>query len=141
MFGQKPDASNDPRATQLRKCGKCGADAVTCYHVTFHYVNGIPAGRTYLHRCGACRREFTTISLWRLVRDGFSACLIAVIGLFVAPFQTYSMFFERRLMGVSGGDWFLLVLMWLFLVGGVAWMGVLIERVFRVFENPVAARR
>jgi hypothetical protein len=138
MFGGKPDTRDDPRATQLRKCGKCSADAVSCYHVTLHYVNGIPAGRTYLHRCQACRREFTTISLWRLIRDGFVAGLITLIGVLMAPFLTYDAVFVHQLMGVSGGQWGVIALMWAFALGGLAWIGVLCERVYRVFENPVA---
>lgn len=132
------DTSDDPRATQLRTCGKCKADAVSCYHVTFHYVNGIPAGRTYLHRCQACRREFTTISLWRLIRDGFSACLLTLLGWTVGPWMTYDALFVHGPSGTAIGTWMVLLLMWGMAIGGLVWMGILVERVFRVFENPVA---
>ncbi|UJR85103.1 hypothetical protein [Sandaracinus amylolyticus] len=137
LFGQ-PSAAGDPRATTLRRCGKCKADAVTCYHVTFHYVNGIPAGRTYEHRCRRCGRQFTTISLWRLLRDGFAASLIAVLGLFLAPWLTYEGVFVNRLMGMDGGEWFALALMWAFAIGGPAWLFVLALRTYRLFENPIA---
>lgn len=137
LFGQ-PSTADDPRATTLRRCGKCGADAVTCYHVTFHYVNGIPAGRTYEHKCQACGRLFTTISLWRLIRDGFAAGLITLIGWMLAPWMTWDHVVVNRLMGMSGADWAILALMWAFALGGIAWMFVLAQRTYRLFENPVA---
>jgi hypothetical protein len=64
LFGP-PDTSNDARATQIRRCGSCKAEAVTCVHVVVHSMNLVPTGRTYTHRCQSCKAQFTTISIWR----------------------------------------------------------------------------
>src|SRR5688572_4407569 len=87
LFGSN-STHDDPRATSVRTCGKCKQPAVVCYHVTVHYVNGIPAGRTYAHKCNACNRTFETMSVWRTIRDAFFTFFAAVLGLVMAPFAT-----------------------------------------------------
>lgn len=139
MFGP-PTTSDDPRATQLRKCGKCGADAVTCHHVTIHRVNGLPAGRTYAHRCQQCKREFQTISLWRTISDGIWSVFTTLFGLIIAPLLTYSWVWERRGMGVNGWEWVGLVVLWGCAIGGPLWMFSIAKKTYRLFENPVARR-
>lgn len=82
MFGTRnADLSNDHRANETRKCASCGQAAVRVYHVTRHYVNSIPAGRTYEHRCHACGVQFRTISTWRALREAFFVMLMVPIGL------------------------------------------------------------
>ncbi|MCA9606591.1 MAG: hypothetical protein KC619_13390 [Myxococcales bacterium] len=81
MFGRNADLSTDQRANETRKCAGCGQPAVRVYHVTRHYVNSIPAGRTYEHRCHACGVQFRTISTWRAIREAFFVMLMVPIGL------------------------------------------------------------
>ena len=133
------NTQDDPRATQLRRCGKCNADAVTCYHVTIHRVNGLPAGRTYAHQCHACKRTFETISVWRTISDGTFAIFLAVIGVIGAPLMTYAAFADR-FMGMSGGEWFGLAVIWALAIGGPWWVIAIVMKTYRLFENPVVPR-
>lgn len=136
LFGSTT-THDDPRATQLRVCGKCKQPAVVCYHVTLHSMNGLPAGRTYQHKCNACQRTFTTISLWRLMRDLMVAMIITPIGLIATPLMLLG-WYERSFTAVSGGDIGILVVMALFAIGGLAWLVTLAIRTYRLFENPPA---
>lgn len=139
LFGSN-STHDDPRATELRRCGKCGQDAVTCYHVTVHYVNGIPAGRTYAHKCQRCGRTFETMSVWRTVRDVFFGALCGLFGLFMVPFGTMRIF-EVGVTHASGGDWILFGMGWLFALFAVGLAITVSLRTYRLFENPVAQRR
>ncbi|MDX2086898.1 MAG: hypothetical protein SFX73_03560 [Kofleriaceae bacterium] len=42
---------------------------------------------------------------------------------------------------MSIGNWLFLALMWAFALGGPAWLFVLAQRTYRLFENPVAKPR
>jgi hypothetical protein len=74
-------SQNDFDTRVLRKCAKCGAHAVNVIHVTFHYVNGITRGRTYLHRCGSCGVEFKTESVLRMITELFWAVVFIPTGI------------------------------------------------------------
>jgi hypothetical protein len=138
LFGSDR-TDDDPRATSIRTCGKCRADAVVCHHVTVHYVNGLPAGRTYSHKCQQCGRLFTTISTWRTIRDaGFSA-LSALFGAIMIPLGT-ARILDVGLSGASGGDWLLFAMGWLLGLFGVGLGLSITVKTYRLFENPVSAR-
>jgi hypothetical protein len=114
---------NDLDAKLLRSCAKCKAPAVTVVHVTFHYVNGITRGRTYLHRCGACQREFKTESVLRTIVElaTSGACMLVGGG---------SIFFAE------GWLWLLVLLLPL---GG--WLlFTTAKRIAARFTNPVVPR-
>ncbi len=71
---------SDVDAKLLRSCAKCKAPAVNVVHVTFHYVNGITRGRTYLHRCGACQATFKTESVLRTIVELATAGACLLVG-------------------------------------------------------------
>ena len=71
------DANNDSRARELRTCSKCGAGAMTVAHITQHYSRGLPTGRSYQHRCGACRATLKSISHWRALVQLMSGAAVA----------------------------------------------------------------
>jgi hypothetical protein len=139
LFGQ-PTTNDDPRATSVRRCGKCKADAVTCVHVTVHYTNGLPMGRTYQHRCQKCSRTFSTISAWRTITEGFFA-------LFCAPFGFFSLMLlarvvmESRFSTTTGGEWGMIAIFLLMGAFGAYLGGSTLVRTWRLFENPVVAAR
>jgi hypothetical protein len=113
----------DLDAKLLRSCAKCKAPAVNVVHVTFHYVNGITRGRTYLHRCGACQATFKTESVLRTIVElatGGACFLVGACSAFLA----------------EGWGWLLLLLLPL---GGWLLFSTM-RRIVSRFTNPVVAR-
>lgn len=115
--------AQDMDAKILRRCAKCQAPAVNVVHVTFHYVNGITRGRTYLHRCAHCSAEFKTESVLRMMTELFTGIACVLVG-FV------SIFFA------SGWGWLLVLCLPL----GLWFTGVCVGRVIARFRNPVVPR-
>jgi hypothetical protein len=79
MWGEI-DTSNDARVREIRRCAKCSAPAVTVFHVTQHYSRGLPTGRSYDHRCGACNVTFESISHYRAFMQLLFAGITASVG-------------------------------------------------------------
>jgi len=74
------EVDKDTRVKQIRRCGKCGAEAVRVSNVTSHYVNGGYSGRTYEHECTQCKRTWKSRSLLRLLGQGFLAGVTFLVG-------------------------------------------------------------
>ena len=115
--------AQDMDAKILRRCAKCQAPAVNVVHVTFHYVNGITRGRTYLHRCAHCNVEFKTESVLRMLTELFTGLVCALVGF-------SAIFFAE------GWSWLLVLLA----PAGLAFIGITLWRALARFRNPVIPR-
>src|SRR5260221_8899225 len=117
------DTSNDPRCREIRRCGKCTAPSITVVHVIQHYNRGLPMGRTYTHRCGACNTTFDSISWWRAISSVGFAGMITVFGFGMITMllgNLYDYGFDAVLNGNSRAIGYGLFGFALFL-GGLAW--------------------
>jgi hypothetical protein len=118
------DVAQDARATRIRRCHGCGQPTVRCRHVTQHVYGGlIPSGRTYVHSCTACNREFETLSPLRLVRDLFFSVISPPLGALVI------------LYGVDG-PWWALVVGGLMLLFGLWWIYATVRAFVAQVRNP-----
>ena len=137
------DTSNDARCRELRRCAKCGANALTVVHVTQHYSRGLPSGRTYRHRCGGCAVELDSVSWWRAIVELAFAGILACVGfgmLFATIMRIVN--FGVAFALHSGGDWGMGAGGALFFFGGLAWGAWTTWLVTRlVFLHPVVGGR
>jgi hypothetical protein len=142
MFGNV-DTSSDARVRELRKCGKCAGGSVTVVHVTQHYNRGVPAGRSYQHRCGGCQATFESLSTWRALLELFFGSMLAVIGFGMCALTVASMF-DHGIMApfADGGSIGRTVMAVLLLAGGTAWAGFTTWKVLNLMINyPVVGQR
>jgi len=143
MWGEI-DTSNDSRCREIRRCGKCSQPSVTVVHVTQHYNRGLPAGRTYVHRCGGCNTSFDSISWWRAITNLFFAGMITVFGFGMLTIVA-STIYDYGIQAVVSGD----ARGWGYIAGGLAlflgglgwsaWTTWLVARL--MFLHPVAGSR
>jgi hypothetical protein len=130
------DLSNDKRAREIRRCGKCGANAVRVFYVTTHYVNGGYSGRTYSHRCEQCKAEFESLSLLRLASRGMVAGLFGLGGIaaIVAFVTGLVPLYDDSLQGLALSYG----LFGAMSIGGLVYGALLTRRVIALSRNPVA---
>jgi hypothetical protein len=128
----------DKRVEEVRKCGKCGADAVCVSSVTTHTLNSGYSGRTYRHRCEQCKSEFTSVSLLRLVVRGFLSALFigggagAVLAFAADVFPIY----DQSIQGLAITYGISVAMA----VGGVICAVPLVRSVVGLARNPIAVR-
>lgn len=138
------DTSNDVRCREVRRCGKCSAPAVTVVHVTQHYSRGLPSGRTYSHRCGACSVMFDSISVWRAMVQLFGAAILVSIGLSMVALFVAALFDSglALLQQADAGRWGTWGVGFLMFFGGLAWASWITWLVARLMLlHPVASTR
>jgi hypothetical protein len=143
MYGEV-DTSSDGRVREIRRCGKCTAPQLTVVHVTQHYNRGLPVGRTYVHRCGACNTSFDSISLWRAIVFYLSAGFVASIGfsmvaLFLGTLFEQGLALFQYADGRMWGTWAFGAAAFLGGAGWCAWTTWLLGRL--ILLNPVAGTR
>jgi hypothetical protein len=143
MWGEI-DTSNDARVREVRRCGKCTQPQVTVYHVTQHYSRGMPTGRSYAHRCGACRTTFDSISTWRAATQYMFAgiCAFAGFAMFSVLIGAIIDWGPAVLTNMDGRSWGTVLFGLALFLGGMAWAAWTTWLVARLmFLNPVAGSR
>jgi hypothetical protein len=135
------DTRTDPRVREVRRCAKCTQPQVTVVHVTQHTQRGLSAGRTYVHRCAACKEQFRSISLWRAIRQLFGAAVMIVAGFFFVSLFFSALFtmgtdLFTQADGRMWGTWAVGAIVFFAGLGWAGWTSWLVARLSIL--NPVA---
>jgi|SRR5271170_1822093 len=130
------DVAKDKRMKELRRCAKCGANAVRVTSATTYTYNGGYSGRSYDHQCQQCSAQFESLSALRLVSRGFVAGMFFFGGLagMVAFITGLMPLYDDSLQGLaiayglSGGA----------ILGGLIYGAFLSRSIFALMRNPIA---